>query len=95
MNTVSIFMDGELYLRNPGVSYKSGPSWVQDKIMPYAKMNQQYEDGRDFGHDVPISAYSIEELRSVVRCSLDIFKRYDFRRPKSFRAGGWMYRRCP
>ena len=71
-----------------GVSYKPGPSWVQDKVLPLAKMNQQYESGMDFGHDVPISAYSVEELRSVVRCSLDIFKRYDFRRPKSFRAGG-------
>lgn len=73
-----------------GVSYKPGPSWVQDKVMSLSKMNQQYEDGIDFGHDVPISAYSVKELRSVIRCSLEIFKRYDFCRPQSFRAGGWM-----
>ena len=52
-----------------GVNYKAGPSWVVSKPPSLTSLNQLYEDGTDFGHDVPISAYSVDELRSVVQFS--------------------------
>ncbi len=44
----------------------------------------------DCGHEVPISLYSTEELRKVVKFSLDKLEEHGFGRAKSFRCGGWM-----
>ncbi|MBF0442861.1 MAG: hypothetical protein HQK54_13225 [Oligoflexales bacterium] len=44
----------------------------------------------DYGHDVPISAYTGDELRRVIGLSLKILEDAGFGRAKSFRAGGWM-----
>ena len=66
------------------VSYRYRPSWMYEKPVP------PVSDGPDCGHDVPISSYSVSELRSVIQYSLDVFKKYDFSRPFGFRAGGWM-----
>ena len=44
----------------------------------------------DCGHEVPISLYTSEELRKVVKFSLDTLEGNGFGRAKSFRCGGWM-----
>lgn len=44
----------------------------------------------DCGHEVPISLYTTDELRKVVKFSLDTLERNGFGRAKSFRCGGWM-----
>lgn len=44
----------------------------------------------DCGHEVPISLYSSDELRKVVKFSLDKLETNGFGRAKSFRCGGWM-----
>ncbi|MBX3185896.1 MAG: hypothetical protein KF819_02730 [Labilithrix sp.] len=44
----------------------------------------------DCGHEVPISLYTSDELRKVVKLSLDTLEREGFGRAKSFRCGGWM-----
>ena len=44
----------------------------------------------DCGHEVPISAYTTDELRKVFRYSLDTLEIAGFSRARSFRAGGWM-----
>jgi hypothetical protein len=44
---------------------------------------------QDCGHEVPISAYTEDELRKVVHFSLDTLETNGFTRAKSFRCGGW------
>lgn len=44
----------------------------------------------DCGHEVPISLYTTDELRKVVKFSLDTLEGNGFGRAKSFRCGGWM-----
>jgi hypothetical protein len=44
----------------------------------------------DCGHEVPISLYTTDELRKVVKFSLDTLETNGFGRAKSFRCGGWM-----
>lgn len=44
----------------------------------------------DCGHEVPISAYSTEELRKVIRNGARILSQNGFGAARSFRAGGWM-----
>ncbi|MBA3377066.1 MAG: hypothetical protein H0U00_14855 [Actinobacteria bacterium] len=44
----------------------------------------------DCGHEVPISNYTSDELRKVVKFSLDTLETNGFGRAKSFRCGGWM-----
>jgi hypothetical protein len=44
----------------------------------------------DCGHEVPISLYTTDELRKVVKFSLDTLERNGLGRAKSFRCGGWM-----
>lgn len=46
----------------------------------------------DCGHEVPMSAYTTAELRSLFKFSLDELERHGFTRPTSFRTGGWMAR---
>lgn len=43
----------------------------------------------DCGHDVNITAYSEEELRKVIRLSIDTLTKNGFRKATSFRAGAW------
>lgn len=44
----------------------------------------------DWGHSVPIDQFSVNELSKVVEVSIDTLTSEGFRRPTSFRAGGWM-----
>lgn len=44
----------------------------------------------DCGHEVPISLYTTDELRKVVKFSLDTLEHNGLGRAKSFRCGGWM-----
>lgn len=43
----------------------------------------------DCGHDVNITAYSENELRKVIRLSLETLTKQGFQKAKSFRAGAW------
>ena len=44
----------------------------------------------DCGHAVPISEYPVNELRAVIRHSVQILTQQGFPRPISFRAGAWL-----
>jgi len=44
----------------------------------------------DCGHEVPLSNYSVGDLRKVIKFSLDKLESQGFGRAKSFRCGGWM-----
>jgi len=46
----------------------------------------------DCGHEVPIDLYTTEELRRVVRFSIDTLRGHGFGSAKSFRCGGWIAR---
>lgn len=66
-----------------GVTFKNAPTFWGTSLYPN-------ECIFDCGHEVPISLYSTEELRKVVRFSLDTLEEQGFGRAKSFRCGGWM-----
>lgn len=66
-----------------GVAFKSGPTFWGTTLRPN-------ECIYDCGHEVPISLYSADELRKVVKFSLDTLEDQGFGRAKSFRCGGWM-----
>jgi len=68
-----------------GARFVSSPTFWGTSISPNSR-----ECLEDCGHEVPISLYSTDELRKVVRFSLDTLERNGFGRAKSFRCGGWM-----
>ena len=70
-----------------GVKYKSGPTYEGDPI----SRNAIFEgDIVDRGHDVPLSDYSTDEIRKIVRKSIEILNKNGFKNIKSFRTGGWL-----
>jgi hypothetical protein len=42
------------------------------------------------GHDVPLSLFSVSELRRMIQISLQILNQNGFNKIQSFRAGGWI-----
>ncbi len=63
------------------VPYKSEPSFA-DVV--------ERCDGGECGYSVSLEyAYSQPELTKLVACSADLMVQQGFKRPKSFRAGGW------
>lgn len=68
-----------------GVSFKSGPTFWNTTVRPS-------ECVEDCGHEVPISLYSTDELRKVVRFSKDTLAEQGLggAQMTSFRCGGWM-----
>lgn len=66
-----------------GVSFRSSPTFWGSPL-------RLEECDYDCGHEVPISAYSTDELRKVVKFSLDTLETNGFGRAVSFRSGGWM-----
>jgi hypothetical protein len=66
-----------------GVGFKNSPTFWGTTLRPETCLY-------DCGHEVPISAYSADDLRKVVKFSLDTLEAQGFGRAKSFRTGGWM-----
>jgi len=67
------------------VTFRGSPTFWGTTIDPKSR-----ECLDDCGHEVPISLYSSDELRRVVRFSLDTLEANGFGRAKSFRCGGWI-----
>lgn len=44
----------------------------------------------DWGHEVCIDTYSVDELRQVIDYSCQVLQQHGIRRPRSFRAGAWL-----
>jgi hypothetical protein len=63
-------------LQAAGIDSKTTPRW--DSNRP------------DTGSDVPFFIYSYEESVQLLNWGLDMFEKQGFRKPISFRAGGWM-----
>lgn len=68
-----------------GVSFRGSPTFWGTTIDKNGR-----DCTSDCGHEVPISLYTTDELRKVVRFSLDKLESSGFGRAKSFRCGGWM-----
>jgi len=68
-----------------GVTFRGAPTFWGTTIDARGR-----ECLEDCGHEVPISLYTSEELRKVVKFSLDTLEGNGFGRAKSFRCGGWM-----
>ncbi|MFA6434041.1 MAG: hypothetical protein WCW52_05040 [Elusimicrobiales bacterium] len=67
-----------------GAPYRDSPSfWYENGSGSAAT------DGADRGWDIMISAYTVDELRSVLRYSLGVLRKNGFDGIKAFRAGGW------
>ncbi len=69
-----------------GLTFRASPTFWGTSLDPHAGDCLQ----TDCGHEVPISLYTSEELRKVVKFSLDTLEGHGFGRAKSFRCGGWM-----
>lgn len=66
-----------------GVTFNSGPTFWGTQI-------REQECFYDCGHEVPLSNYSVADLRKVIKFSLDTLEEQGFGRAESFRCGGWM-----
>ena len=66
-----------------GVAPKKSPTLFLKDTKP------KIYDG-DWGHEVCLDAYNVDELRKVIRFSCMILEEHGFKRPKSFRAGAWL-----
>lgn len=64
------------------VKFRVSPSFVTEG---YSQADCPF----DCGVDVPLTAYTVAELRKIISRSVEILQREKFNRPKSFRAGGW------
>jgi hypothetical protein len=68
-----------------GVTFRGTPTFWGTVLNPHGN-----ECIDDCGQEVPISLYTSDELRKVVKFSLDTLEANDLGRAKSFRCGGWM-----
>lgn len=65
-----------------GVKFRTTPSFVVDGFM--------IADCKiDCGQEIALTGYTNEELRKIIAHSIEILQKAGFKRPKSFRAGGW------
>jgi hypothetical protein len=68
-----------------GVTFRTEPSWEPN--LDYSTMkNCDY----DCGHEIPITAYTEDELRKVIQTSRQILAAQGYENLRQFRAGGWM-----
>ncbi len=68
-----------------GAQFIASPTFWGTSLVPTSR-----DCLADCGHEVPISLYPTDQLRKVVRFSLDTLEQNGFGRAKSFRCGGWM-----
>jgi hypothetical protein len=68
-----------------GDTFRSSPTFWGTSLDPHSR-----DCLDDCGHEVPISLYTTDELRKVVKFSLDTLEHNGLGRAKSFRCGGWM-----
>lgn len=66
-----------------GVTFRDAPTFWD----PAGRVTDCFAD---CGHEVPISAYATDDLRTVIRFSVDTLEAAGLGRATSFRAGGWM-----
>ncbi len=72
----------ESLLKRSGVEFRDS--------LTYWGHSQSKEINGDRGHDVPLSLFNKDELRKIIRTSLQILKKNGFTEINSFRAGGWI-----
>jgi hypothetical protein len=68
-----------------GLTFRASPTFWGTSLDAHGR-----ECIDDCGHEVPISLYTSEELRKVVKFSLDTLEGNGLGRARSFRCGGWM-----
>ncbi|MGE0173694.1 MAG: hypothetical protein AB7T49_12935 [Oligoflexales bacterium] len=66
------------------VTHRTTPTWWESTDAPLSNCAQ------DCGHEVPLSAYDVNEIRKIVRFSNKTLAKQGFGRPRTFRTGGWM-----
>lgn len=72
----------ESLLKASGVAFREGQTFWGDSESK-AILGER-------GHDVPLSLFSVDELRKLIRTSLEILHKNGFKDIHSFRAGGWI-----
>jgi hypothetical protein len=71
----------ETLLKAAGVAYRESETfWGRKTSDPIFGVR---------GHDVPLTLFSEEEIRKLIRMSVQILEKNGFRKLNSFRAGGW------
>ena len=69
-------------VESSAVKFRASPSFVMEGY-------SQADCPIDCGVDIPLTAYTVAELRKIIARSVEILQREKFKRPRSFRAGGW------
>jgi hypothetical protein len=71
----------ETLLTEAGVTYREGETfWGRSESEPINGVR---------GHDLPLTMFTEEEVRKMIRQSVSTLHKYGFHNIKSFRAGGW------
>lgn len=71
----------ETLLKASGVEYRDGETfWGREKSQPINGIR---------GHDIPLTLFTEDEIRKLIRTSVKILDQYGFKNLTSFRAGGW------
>jgi hypothetical protein len=68
-----------------GVKHRRTPNWV--RIPYYSSMR---DCSYDCGHEIPITAYTRDELGRIIDTSREILAQHGYRNLYHFRAGGWV-----
>lgn len=72
-----------------GVDFIEGPTYFDKELSPYeGKGSPLYPKGHR-GGDIPLWSYPKEDIRKLVRFSVDKLKAHGFDNITGFRAGGW------
>lgn len=69
-------------VESSGVTFRTSPSMVTGEVN---LANCTF----DCGQEVVLTGYTVAELRKIIAQSKKILQREKFKRPRSFRAGGW------
>lgn len=73
-----------------GVPWRGSPRFIDDSVsVPKAQDDWEYYPAEE-GYDVPLETYDTAELEKILATSSELLLANGFRRPTTFRAGGWM-----
>lgn len=77
-------------VESSGVSFQSSPS-IADRKMVEKYFACDSDKKNDCGHDIALNTYTnVEDIRKIIRKSIEILTNNGFNRPRSFRSGAWV-----
>lgn len=72
-----------------GVDFISGPTYFGEEQTPYKGVGSEHYPLGHRGGDIPLWRYEKEDIRKMIRFSVEKLNQHGFHNITSFRAGGW------